>query len=398
MNNETKTRHDTVCTLYKRGKSICDICYICGYSNTSVRTILEKAGLYTPSRSQSKGRELQAVEMIKKGYNTEEIAEALGYKRDDSVSEIARRHNLSVVTGKAFRRQQIREQIFKLKSQGLTREEVAERLGVGLLTVTTYARGVCPQRHTPEEQRQLALKQSAATLSQREAKAIEQIEQSGFEYIGGFTNTDAYVKVRCPKCGTVFERSMVSFRHSVRTIICPGCAEITKKEKLKAEEEKRIQAEQERIRKSEEKKRKAEEKERARTHTCPVCGKEFKGKTNKKYCSVKCSRKALYKSNEIKRDRKIKGAMVDRDITLQRLYERDHGICYLCGEVCDWEDKEEKNGTIICGNRYPSIDHVVPLSRGGEHSWQNVRLAHRICNTLKGAKHQKIASSPTTSE
>lgn len=393
--HETKARHDVVCTLYKRGKTISEITEICGYSDTGTKNILAKAGLYKPSRSQSKERELKAVEMIKQGYNTEEIAEALGYARDTSVYEIARRHNLSVVTGKALRKQQLHEEIIKLKEQGSLGKEIAERLGISEPLVWKYAKGINSQKCSPEEQRERAIKQNAATLSQREAKAIEQIEQSGFEYIGGYTNTDSYVSVKCPKCGTVFERSMVSFRHSVRTIICPGCVEITKKEKLKAEEEKRTQAEQERIRKAEEKKKRNEEKEQAKWHECPVCGEMTK---RPKYCSDKCQAKALNKTHEIRRDRKIKGALVDKDITLQRLYERDHGVCYLCGEVCDWEDKEERNGIIICGNRYPSIDHVVPLARGGEHSWQNVKLAHRICNALKGDKHQKIASSLTISE
>jgi 5-methylcytosine-specific restriction endonuclease McrA len=128
---------------------------------------------------------------------------------------------------------------------------------------------------------------------------------------------------------------------------------------------------------------------------CPVCGEMT---TRPKYCSIKCSRKVANTLHEVKRRKKIDHVKVDSDITLKKLYERDHGVCYLCGEVCDWEDKEEKGGVVVCGNRYPSIDHVVPLARGGEHSWENVRLAHRICNTRKGAKHQKIASLLTTKE
>jgi 5-methylcytosine-specific restriction endonuclease McrA len=36
-----------------------------------------------------------------------------------------------------------------------------------------------------------------------------------------------------------------------------------------------------------------------------------------------------------------------------------------------------------CGLRAESIDHVVPRSRGGEHSWENVVAACRSCNTRK---------------
>lgn len=31
-----------------------------------------------------------------------------------------------------------------------------------------------------------------------------------------------------------------------------------------------------------------------------------------------------------------------------------------------------------------SVDHIVPLSRGGEHSMANVQCAHLSCNSSKG--------------
>ena len=42
-----------------------------------------------------------------------------------------------------------------------------------------------------------------------------------------------------------------------------------------------------------------------------------------------------------------------------------------------------KSLTFISGNNYPSIDHVIPVSKGGTHTWDNVKLAHRHCNTMK---------------
>lgn len=46
----------------------------------------------------------------------------------------------------------------------------------------------------------------------------------------------------------------------------------------------------------------------------------------------------------------------------------------LCG-IC---------GGIIPGRRHASIDHIVPLSRGGTDAADNVQLAHKICNWRKG--------------
>jgi len=36
-----------------------------------------------------------------------------------------------------------------------------------------------------------------------------------------------------------------------------------------------------------------------------------------------------------------------------------------------------------CGDRADSIDHVMPRSRGGEHTWENVAAACRPCNLGK---------------
>ena len=36
-----------------------------------------------------------------------------------------------------------------------------------------------------------------------------------------------------------------------------------------------------------------------------------------------------------------------------------------------------------CGSRAESVDHVVPRSRGGQHTWENVVAACRRCNAAK---------------
>ena len=114
------------------------------------------------------------------------------------------------------------------------------------------------------------------------------------------------------------------------------------------------------------------------TRSCVVCGKEFETwKGRKITCSAECSRK---KKNI---DRQYKGIVVDSDITLKKLAERDHNQCQICGLFVDWNDYSFKNENIICGNLYPSIDHVTPISKGGLHSWSNVQLAHRRCNSKK---------------
>lgn len=116
-------------------------------------------------------------------------------------------------------------------------------------------------------------------------------------------------------------------------------------------------------------------------HVCTVCGEVYTAHyPTSKYCSTKCARRVH------KKRRKYKDIMIDNDITLEALARRDNNVCQICGGAVDWDDKKTINGTVICGNNYPSIDHIMPISKGGLHSWDNIQLAHRICNTLKNDK------------
>ena len=71
--------------------------------------------------------------------------------------------------------------------------------------------------------------------------------------------------------------------------------------------------------------------------------------------------------------------MFDESISLKALFNRDGGICQLCGRPTDWSDI--KCGHI--GRLYPTLDHIIPLSKGGAHTWDNVQLAHMACNAGK---------------
>lgn len=59
------------------------------------------------------------------------------------------------------------------------------------------------------------------------------------------------------------------------------------------------------------------------------------------------------------------GEHVDRDA----VYRRDNGYCHLC--------------KLPVARELATFDHVVPISRGGEDSEDNVRTAHRGCNSKK---------------
>lgn len=59
------------------------------------------------------------------------------------------------------------------------------------------------------------------------------------------------------------------------------------------------------------------------------------------------------------------------------VFSRDDWVCHLCGETTEPDGPRA---------RRPSMDHVVPLARGGEHTYDNVRCAHQVCNIRKGAR------------
>jgi len=67
------------------------------------------------------------------------------------------------------------------------------------------------------------------------------------------------------------------------------------------------------------------------------------------------------------------------------VFERDSWTCHLCSQRVD----ASLSGLDPDG---PTIDHVTPLSRGGEHSYANTACAHRRCNLRKGNRlHELVA-------
>ena len=49
--------------------------------------------------------------------------------------------------------------------------------------------------------------------------------------------------------------------------------------------------------------------------------------------------------------------------------------------------RRDENQCQYCGNRKQlTIDHVIPRSRGGKHTWNNVVIACATCNCRKGNK------------
>lgn len=112
--------------------------------------------------------------------------------------------------------------------------------------------------------------------------------------------------------------------------------------------------------------------------SCEWCGTEVEtvmGNPRKQYCSNECQRLASKHRERVKRRMQMEEAYVE-NVLIRELYKRDEGICKLCGRpVHECVDSTDDWSA--------TIDHIRPVSKGGEHSYANTQLAHRLCNSMK---------------
>lgn len=111
---------------------------------------------------------------------------------------------------------------------------------------------------------------------------------------------------------------------------------------------------------------------------CACCGRKFKpARTNQLYCSRRCKERAGGDGSHVERAKKF-GVPYDRRVNLPALIKRDGLTCRICGKTCDVNDRRWGE----YGPDYPTIDHIMPLSKGGAHVWGNVQVACAECNCV----------------
>jgi len=72
-------------------------------------------------------------------------------------------------------------------------------------------------------------------------------------------------------------------------------------------------------------------------------------------------------------------AVPHEDFDRVEIFERDAWICQICSTPVDRERPWRKPNS-------PSLDHIVPIARGGEHTRANAQTACLRCNMRKGAR------------
>ena len=179
--------------------------------------------------------------------------------------------------------------------------------------------------------------------------------QDAFEYV---SHTKGRVKIKCKCCGNVIERAKSTVRH--KKVKCECCEEAKQLQKARQKMACFFIA----------------LKSARMPKKCESCGKTFTSNyPTQKYCSDKCKKHGYsYRS----RCRHY-GVYYDPSVTRIKVLRRDKGICQICGKTCNPQDKSWGSS----GPDFPTIDHIIPLAKGGTHTWGNVQCACGICNSNK---------------
>lgn len=376
------------------------ICLYCG--NPFISKAHHQKYCSEKCRDHTRWNTTRAEQKRKTKQDTEEIIKL--YDSDLSTKEISQRVNRGSTfiyevwhdAGLPKRLTPYQKSVLKLRQEGLCSVEIAERLNVPAKQIRTTAQKI-GFPFTEEQKRKsiaIGLERTHGSVNKRIKATVDFITENrpDWEYVSGFIGSDSFMTLKCKKCGAIVQKSAVTIRHKDRELICESCSElnkIRKAESHKKQIEENLQ--QKKISKMAAYSDKADEQ--MSFNQCVICNNLFFSVNNRiKTCSERCHKTYANWQGKDKRLKKIKDRLVDKDISLINLYKRDKGICWICKGECDYKDYETtEDGYFIVHDNYPSIDHVIPLAKGGEHSWDNVKLAHHRCNTLKSDKVVNMA-------
>jgi 5-methylcytosine-specific restriction endonuclease McrA len=122
---------------------------------------------------------------------------------------------------------------------------------------------------------------------------------------------------------------------------------------------------------------------------CIECHSFYFPNAERRYNTARCewcaeAHEGTYHSVAMRR-RRAAERNGDKGITWRSVAERDGWGCHLCG------GEVEQVGGTAKEPRGATVDHLTPIALGGPHTWDNVALAHRLCNVSRGAKELSAA-------
>jgi hypothetical protein len=111
---------------------------------------------------------------------------------------------------------------------------------------------------------------------------------------------------------------------------------------------------------------------------CRVCGEPFVTLGQDVTCSTTCSKvnKRDARHARAQRRRALKRDAFVSPVFRRKVFESDGYRCHICNKMTN------KNA-IFPHPKAPTIDHLIPLSKGGTHEPVNCRTAHFMCNSIK---------------
>ena len=123
---------------------------------------------------------------------------------------------------------------------------------------------------------------------------------------------------------------------------------------------------------------------------CPRCERWFPVKTHrggKTYCDpcVAIAVREAAKGSRRRRLAAMKGLPVEK-FSSREIYERDGWTCGICGEAIPQDAQWPHRLS-------PSVDHIIPISKGGAHTRANVQATHLTCNCSKYDKSPELMLS-----
>lgn len=235
----------------------------------------------------------------------------------------------------------------------MTRKEIAAQFGMHIARVDARMHNLGV--HAVKENRYVSdWHWTAGTAS-----IVEKVYGDRFEFVG---IKGKQIRLRCNDCGCLIDRSRAAVIKG--RVVCDGC-------KKKVDEAIRILSAGTEILKG------YRIKER---HVCEACGMVYYSSSKEsKYCSESCRKRAKGRNHSYRKRARKYGGLYDPSVTREKIIERDGMVCQICGKKCDPEDK--RWGSF--GPDYPTLDHIIPLAKGGTHTWDNCQCACAMCNSEK---------------
>lgn len=286
----------------------------------------------------------------------------------------------------------MQNEIIELRKQGMGYREIASTLNCTKATVVYY----CRKSDLGGVRGNGALSGNQYYTSYEDAEVMfernfNEVYEGKFIYVGGYKGCDQKFTMKCCICGSEQERSAYVVRHK-KNIECASCKEHNKRTEAIEQDEikertaliKTIERQIRKIRAKAVIQDKAKDKPKY-TIECKRCGEVFDANSKTRvFCSLKCANRHASTIKTFKRRKRLEeNGSAEWDISIYKLVKRDK-VCKLCGLPIDYKDyKLTPEKYFIAGGNYPSIDHIMPVSKGGTHTWNNVQLAHCRCNTMK---------------